>query len=434
MKKRVFAFVLTIILCTSVFSLSASAMPTSASMNEAPSLSQRDAVEYQSNLEYTALLDSFWGEYGRDDYPTYYAGAYLNSDGLLVVRVCELTDDVRLDIQQRTGNPNILLEESSTSYNTLISLKNIVTEYVENNPDSSIVSNLLSSTVLDDTSTLEIGVEDDSPASTAAIMAEVFPSTRSSALSSIISFVTEDRDPVDYSAHLDETTSNSPYATTTTVYSGDMITTSSGYMSIGFPCRIKTSSGNYEYGFVTSAHGCENGGDISYNGTVIGTVKKWMLDGRVDCAFVKMTNRNYSFPHKIKLLNEDTGKTSIYPVSIGTNIDVAVGSTVNKDGATTNTTSGTVKSVDTDLYFDDLGKTLTNLIKTSPMCEPGDSGGLGFKIGSDSSTLKTSAIKFGIVEGHSTILGITTASYFINYRYIYSDMPVYSYQESAAPW
>lgn len=76
----------------------------------------------------------------------------------------------------------------------------------------------------------------------------------------------------------------------------------------------------------------------------------------------------------------------------------------------------------------------TNLIKTSPMCEPGDSGGLGFKIGSDSSTLKTSAIKFGIAEGHSTILGITTASYFINYRYIYSDMPVYSYQESAAPW
>lgn len=426
--KKLIVFLLSV---TLLFTLT---IPTSATMIDPPSLSQRDAIEYQSNLEYTALLDSFWDEYGPDNYPAYYAGAYLNSDGLLVVRVCGLTDDIRLDIQQRTGNPNILLEEVSTSYNTLISLKNTVTEYVENNPDSSVVSNLLSATVLDNTSTLEIGVEDDSPASTAAIMAEVFPSTRSSNLSSIISFVTENRDPIDNSALFDETASDSPSAATTTVYAGDKITTSSGYMSIGFPCRIKTSSGDYEYGFVTSAHGCKNGGDISYNGTVIGTVKKWMLDGRVDCAFVKMTNRNYSFPHKIKLLDEDTGKTRIYPVSIGTNISVAVGSQVNKDGATTNTTSGTVKSVDTDLYFDDIGKTLTNLIKTSPMCEPGDSGGLGFKIGSDASTLKTSAIKFGIVEGHSTIFGITTASYFINYRYIYSDMPVYAYQESDAPW
>lgn len=150
--KKLIVFLLSV---TLLFTLT---IPTSATMIDPPSLSQRDAIEYQSNLEYTALLDSFWDEYGPDNYPAYYAGAYLNSDGLLVVRVCGLTDDIRLDIQQRTGNPNILLEEASTSYNTLISLKNTVTEYVENNPDSSVVSNLLSATVLDNTSTLEIPI------------------------------------------------------------------------------------------------------------------------------------------------------------------------------------------------------------------------------------------------------------------------------------
>ena len=55
-------------------------------------------------------------------------------------------------------------------------------------------------------------------------------------------------------------------------------------------------------------------------------------------------------------------------------------------------------------------------------------------IGRDATTLKTSAIKFGLVEADSDIWGIKTASYFVNYSYIYSDMPVYAYQLQDAPW
>lgn len=429
--RRVYVIFLSL---TFLFTLS---LPALAVSPEETSVLGKQEVEFQSNLEYTALLDSYWTDYNQG-YPDYYAGSYLNSDGLLVVRVCGLTDTIRLDVQQRTGNPLILIEEAETSYNTLLSLKTRVTDYVENNPGTPVAANLLSSTILDNTSTLEIGVKDNSEDSVAAVLDEVFPATRSSGLSNVISFIKEERNPVDPVVQendvIEPVFTISPTAATTTVYAGDKINTSSGYMSIGFPCRMKTSSGSYVYGFVTSAHGCVKNGDISYNGTVIGTVYEWKLDGRIDCAFVRMTNQNYSFPHKIKLYYEDTGKTSIYPVAIGTNVSVAVGSSVYKDGTTTNTTSGTVKSVDTDLYFDDIEKTITNMIKTSPMCDAGDSGGLGFIIGTDSSTLKTAAIKFGIVEGHHSIFGISTSSYFINYRYIYSDMPVYAYQESSAPW
>lgn len=424
-------FIVILLSLTLLFTIS---FPAFATSTEALTPSQKQEIEFQSNLEYTALLDSFWADYDGG-YPDYYAGAYLNSDGLLVVRVCDLTDTIRLDIQQRTGNPFILIEVAETSYNTLLSLKKTVTNYVENNPETPVASNLLSATVLDNTSTLEIGVKDSSADSVSEVLSAVFPTTRSSGLVNVISFVEEERNPVDSNANsIDPVAAIAPTSATTTVYSGDRIDTDSGYMSIGFPCRMKTSSGDYVYGFVTSAHGCVNNGEISHSGDVIGTVYEWKLDGRIDCAFVEMTNQDYSFPHKIKLYDEDTGETSIYPVAIGTNVSVAVGSSVYKDGATTNTTSGTVKSVDADLYFNDIEKTITNMIKTSPMCEGGDSGGLGFMIGTDSSTLKTSAIKFGIVEGNYSILGITTSSYFINYRYIYSDMPVYSYQESSAPW
>lgn len=221
------------------------------------SISQKQETEFQSNLEYTSLLNSFRTDYGSS-YPDYYAGAYLNSDGFLVVRVCSLTDEVRLDVQQRTENPSILLEEAATSYNTLISLKNMVAEYVKNNPDTSVASNLLSSAVLDNTSTLEIGVKDNSKDSVAAVLSAVFPATRSSNYTSVISFVKEERDPVGYTPGPAEVDfSVSPTAATTTVYAGDRIDTSSGYMSIGFPCRMKTSSGSYVYGFVTSAHGCK---------------------------------------------------------------------------------------------------------------------------------------------------------------------------------
>lgn len=432
--KKFFAILLSL---TFLFTL---APPAHAMSPEEISISQKQKVEFQSNLEYTALLDSFWADYDNG-YPDYYAGAYLNSDGLLVVRVCGLTDAICLDVQQRTGNPLILIENAKTSYNTLLSLKRRITDYVENNPSTEVVSNLLSSTVLDNTSTLEIGVKDDSEDSIAAVLSALFPATRSSkprssGLANAISFVKEERNPVEYDgSHVETISSISPTATTTTtVYAGDRIDSNSGYMSIGFPCRMKTSSDDYVYGFVTSAHGCEKNENISYNGTIIGTVYEWKLDGRLDCAFVKMTNQNYSFPHKIKLYDEDTGKTRIYPVAIGTSVMVAVGSSIYKDGTTTNTTSGTVKSVDADLYFKDIGKTITNMIKTSPMCEPGDSGGLGFIIGTDAGTLKTAAIKFGIVEGYYSVLGITTSSYFINYTYIYSDMPVTAYQESSAPW
>ncbi|MBM6725398.1 hypothetical protein [Pseudoflavonifractor phocaeensis] len=426
--KRYLAILLSL---TFLFTMTPSTLATSP---EDPPISQKQEIEFQSNLEYTSLLNSFWEDYDGS-YPDYYAGAYINSDGLLVVRICGLTDEVCRDVQHRTGNQSILLEEAETSYNTLLSLKNRVTEYVKNNPDTAVTSNLLSASVLDDSSTLEIGVKDDSEDSVAAVLSAVFPATRSFDLTSVLSFVVEERDPVkNDTTPVEAETSISPTAATNTVYAGDRIDTKSGYMSIGFPCRMETSSGSYVYGFVTSAHGCEKNESIYINGTAIGTVYEWKLDGRIDCAFVKMTNQNYSFPHKIKLYNEDTGKTSIYPVAIGTNVVVAVGSSVYKDGATTNTTSGTVKSVDSDLYFDDIKKTITNMIKTSPMTEPGDSGGLGFMIGTDSSTLKTAAVKFGIVEGNSHVLGISTASYFINYQYIYSDMPVYAYQESYAPW
>ena len=420
-----------------VFSLLTPAFATSGS----DSLTVRQEQEYQSNLEYTSLIGSFWADYDGG-YPDYYAGAYINDDGRLVVQVCQVSDDIISDVQQRTGNNSVTIEEAKYSYNTLISLKNHVTRYVSDHPTSEITAMLSSATICDDTNNLEIGVVDTSVATTNAILDELFPISLASAsnFSSAISFVQEDKVelPAPTAPELESEDSQQvmPNAASNTLYAGDKITTSSRYnLSVGFPCRRKLSSGAYEYGFVTAAHGCAKGDSVSYNGTVIGTVTEWKLDGRIDCAFVKMTNTNYTFPHYVNLYYEDTGTSQVYPVSITTNIMVSVGSTVYKDGFKTNTTEGTVKSVNTDVFVGgNVQKTITDLIKTSPMTDQGDSGGLGFVIGSDATTLKTSAIKFGLVEADSDIWGIKTASYFVNYSYIYSDMPVYAYQLQDAPW
>jgi len=416
-------------------------LPTPAfAKSHSDPLTVRQEQESQSNLEYTALINSFWADY-NGGYPDYYAGAYINDSGRLIVQVCQISDDIISDVQQRTGNNSISIEEAEHSYNTLIALKNQVTRYVSENPNSEITATLSSASICDDTNTLEIAVVDPSAATTNAILNELFPTTLSSFNlssnpSSAISFVQEDKPEFPTPAGPEQKSKDSPIiptAASKTIYAGDPITTSSGYyLSVGFPCRRKLSSGNYEYGFVTAAHGCAKNDTVSYDGTVIGTVTEWKLDGRIDCAFVKMTDTTYSLPHYINLYDENKGTRKVYPVAIGAIVSVAVGSTVYKDGYTTNTTEGTVKSVSTDIYIG--GRTLTDLIKTSAMSDSGDSGGLGFMIASDPNTLKTSAIKFGLVEAHTSILGIKTSSYFVNCTYIYKDMPVYSYLLQDAPW
>lgn len=348
-----------------------------------PISNARIEIEYESNLQYTSMLNSFSEAYGAQKYPNYYGGAYLNSDGLLVVNVTERTPTIEQEIKSATGNTEIIISVVNYSYNYLLDLHDQIVEFIEKGTNEHIAASITSFAVLDNSNDLEIGLTELSNKAISEFVEEVFEPNvaRSSGLSIPLSFVEQTSPSV---LNQSPGPSLSATAASSSLYCGDQIEDYDSIFSVGFPCYYRENGVLYA-GFVTAAHGCSDGATITNaNQDVIGTVKAWQYSGTVDAAFVAITNSSFSMPTVIDAVvsSGTTDYHSYYTVTPGGSVVPAVGTTLFKDGKTTNTTFATVDSIYASNYWPAHNVTISDLIRVDEeIAAAGDSGGIAFTLG-----------------------------------------------------
>ena len=161
------------------------------------------------------------------------------------------------------------------------------------------------------------------------------------------------------------------------------------YLSIGIKAYYINSKGKKVHGFITAGHGTEKTGENVYisndvSKAAIGKVVKRKYSGKVDAAFVKLTNSDYNISRTVYYSNAK-GNTS-GGVTISKNIytvlgEGAIGSTVYKAGYRTYLTKGKLLSDRATCIVD--GVTMKDLYKSSYKSGHGDSGGVVYYHDSD---------------------------------------------------
>lgn len=149
--------------------------------------------------------------------------------------------------------------------------------------------------------------------------------------------------------------------------------TANGY-SVGFRCKKLNSLGEYVIGFMTAGHDNIVGQNVYSGIAVIGSVmeRSYGNTGNVDCAFVGITNENYT-PVNILRGRQGTLVDGIFIT------EYSIGDTVYMMGATTNGTSGTITSTSMDTYIEEDRITIKDTVEATYRCEAGDSGGVVYK-------------------------------------------------------
>ncbi|MEG0835035.1 MAG: S1 family peptidase [Christensenellaceae bacterium] len=344
--KKIFAFILSTCLCASFVSA------TNYQQREIFD-SSKAAIECISNGQYEILLNSFTDQNNVISYPEYYAGAYLDTNGYLVVSVTDDSPAIMAQVQTITGNPNIIIEKKEHSYNDLLSIKDSVINYYRNNYTANVATaDITKVSILDDKNEVHVGLSSLSHASVISIAQGAFGTNTKSAGNS--------ERPVVF-------VETPEFASAASLYAGDGITSPLGVLSIGFPCT-RYNGVTTQYGFVTAAHGASTGNSISHGGTAIGKVTASKYSGTVDTAFVNVTNSSYPISMSINAggsILSITGKTV-----------TAVNSTVYKDGATTGFTSGKVLSTSSTITIG--GHVVSDCVETTCNGAGGDSGGIFF--------------------------------------------------------
>ena len=325
---------------------------------------QRMERERQSNIEYNALLDSFANDnvktrvlsskpLSNDEimYPDYYAGAYLDDDGELVVLMTEekaVLENQELVIS-KTGNQNIITKTAKYSYRHLTDVMNTINTYMEDKTgDKALLASVKTWGLYDDKNCVTVtlqGLTDEK--------IELF------------------RKEIVDSPAINFEESNGGIELTQTLKPGQRIRSSIGSESIGYRCFRLLSNGTKQYGFVTAAHGAPINSPIYYgtSSSKIGVVTARQFSGSVDASFVHITNENFDISNSI-----DGTADTLYP---GGSLP-AVGTYVHKRGYVTGTTSGKVLSTNVSGQDLQTGVTITNLTRTNMKCDHGDSGGIVF--------------------------------------------------------
>ncbi len=166
----------------------------------------------------------------------------------------------------------------------------------------------------------------------------------------------------------------------TYIRGGYMLADATQGKTFSFGCMFKWNSTG-EYGFLTAAHDIVRVGDVfKYGGTEIGTAASIQNSGTIDAALIKRTNTTYYGSNK-------NGTSGVICTKSGSPI---VGDRLTMFGYTTVSSSGEIISITAKTTSG-----LTNLIKSTCISQPGDSGGALI------ASRETGNIFVGINLGHS---------------------------------
>ncbi len=270
----------------------------------------------------------------KPNYPNTYGGAYINSDGNLVVYMTE--EHFKDNLKNLKDSKDIIFENCKYSYNKLTDLMNVMNKYVlENNND--ITLNIKEFGIKDDKNCIVVRLSDCSNEKVDDFKKQIL-----------------DEEAIQFETAIGE------YKLQTNINAGCEIETNIAYASVGYRAKKDTKEG-----FVTAAHAVELNQDVLKGANKIGTCSARVYAGEVDAVFVEITDSSYTPTNVIEgssnSISEDTALC-------------IVGEIVFKCGKTTKITSG--KVADINVTIDIGGVRFTNLTRASYDSEAGDSGGI----------------------------------------------------------
>ena len=90
--------------------------------------------ESLANVQYTLLIDEMHAQSGKNAFPDYYGGAYIDNEGHLIVCLTDnyFNDDIKEIIRKYTKNEQIKIIPLSYSFNKLLNILDILTEILSN--------------------------------------------------------------------------------------------------------------------------------------------------------------------------------------------------------------------------------------------------------------------------------------------------------------
>lgn len=306
-------------------------------------------------IEYNNLMESYITEVGEEpNYPDYYAGAYVDSEGMLTVCTTSMAKKIKNKIYDATESKEIKIEEKENSYDELLKVKSFIEEKISNISKEKGVLGDICAVAIDDKNNVVV------------VEVRNLDELKQRNLESLFG----DSDQIEYKNRDKDIkpVSKSLSAGMRTYYSSD------GWdhlYSIGYKAFRITSSGEFQYGFVTAGHGNSVGCVMKYDGDEIGRITGREFSGSVDASFVQVTNREYEMTNNI-YYTEDVANGGYYLSYL------PVGYPVYKVGATTQLTSGEVTYSSITIYYTDNLGTFTDFLDTSLISGGGDSGGLVF--------------------------------------------------------
>ncbi len=332
------------------FSLSVQSFAVSESV-DIPVSAPADYSEKESKAfnTYMALLTE-WCE-DKDNisdltavFPDYYGGCYINENHDFVIQIVGSIDDAISDLKSFIDTDSVIFEEVKYSYNTLLEEKNrISSEMMSTNTKT---SELVTAVGIAGKENSIILYADSSKMN-----------SRKSSESNVLDGITEFENVIIGSASAEINPNN---LDSTTAYPGDLGSTSSTILSVGFWCTDLLG----RPGIITSAHaGVYTDVSVNFSGAYFGKCSQYQCAGLVDAAFVLRENisvypSNFVPGHNIVLSNLTTNSAPI-------------GMTIYTRGCASGARTGVVEAINVDTNYGVYGTYVA-----SNYCFSGDSGGI----------------------------------------------------------
>lgn len=324
------------------------------------------AAEKEADIQYEKLMEAFQ-EAG--EYPDYYAGSYINEDGDLVVNVAEFSDEIQNEVRQASQNSDIVVKQVEYSLNELDDAQEMLNEIYErifcsSEETGSILQNAEYNIIWEDV----VGYGIDEEQNRVVIDVQGLTDDKRAVLSELLSnderFAFEEGGTTN--AVIDVKPGKKIYPAP---YSSDT------YMSAGYRAYWYNSAGTRYNGFVTASHGISVGQNVyAMQGVILGVCKVSVWQGSVDAAFVAITNSSYTPSNQVYYRSSGGKINGVTLAASSWMYSYALNGTIYKSGATTYLTSGTINRTSYTLTYN--GKTISDLLRTSALVLPGDSGGV----------------------------------------------------------
>lgn len=316
------------------------------------------------------------------EYPETYAGAYVNDDGILTVKMTTSSLNDINSMKKAAKSDHLIFEEAQYSFSYLKEIKDTISDYMDSHPQQGrlpvqgcginemencvdvyvighseenikMIKNVVDSPAIHFIFVSEEDSEDKTPPARSEKSSDKLDFFKAIPSSSVLRRVTP-----------------------TFLYSGSQIITEkdSGRtnMSVGYRAKRKINATTYEYGFVTAGHGTKsvgNGKVYNTSGEQIGIVTARLFNALGDFSFVKM-NSNVSVYKSI--LNQSGTVLPTYATP-------PIGSVIHKCGYRSGVTTAKVLYTSYDGY-DSSGVNPRELLVAELdyylEIQPGDSGGI----------------------------------------------------------